>query len=118
MVQHISLGVAGLGCEPALMHLLNYVWPNVFESSPHVVQAVTGAIDGCRLALGSCVILHYLVQVSLPAPPAAGLVRAGLPCSVACCMACAVLCCAAAMLRKASTYAKRSVQLLHLGCGC
>jgi splicing factor 3B subunit 1 len=62
VVQHISLGVAGLGCEPALMHLLNYVWPNVFESSPHVVQAVTGAIDGCRLALGPCVILHYLMQ--------------------------------------------------------
>jgi hypothetical protein len=145
VVQHISLGVAGLGCEPALLHLLNYVsprtapsahpsptlaqqqlptpsarslvcmppavstrsqpayssappappqrplrpaastqtlslptrpppppglraqvWPNIFESSPHVVQAVTGAIDGCRLALGPSVVLHYLLQVRRP----------------------------------------------------
>ena len=33
VLQHISLGVAGLGCEDALMHLLNFVWPNVFEVS-------------------------------------------------------------------------------------
>lgn len=32
-------GVAGLGCEDALMHLLNYVFPNVFEVSPHIIQA-------------------------------------------------------------------------------
>lgn len=62
VVQHISLGVAGLGCEDALVHLLNYVWPNIFEQSPHVVQAVTGAIDGCRLALGPCIVLHYTLQ--------------------------------------------------------
>lgn len=31
-VKHI--GVAGLGCEDALVHLLNYVWPNIFETSP------------------------------------------------------------------------------------
>ncbi|KAI9327050.1 armadillo-type protein [Obelidium mucronatum] len=30
-VKHIALGVVGLGCEDALLHLLNYVWPNVFE---------------------------------------------------------------------------------------
>lgn len=38
VVGHMALGVAGLGCEPALTHLLNYVWPNIFEVSPHVVQ--------------------------------------------------------------------------------
>uniref|UniRef100_A0A7S0WT61 TOG domain-containing protein n=1 Tax=Chlamydomonas leiostraca TaxID=1034604 RepID=A0A7S0WT61_9CHLO len=62
VVEHISLGVAGLGCEDALVHLLNYVWPNIFEVSPHVVAAVSGAIDGCRLALGPCAILHYTLQ--------------------------------------------------------
>ena len=41
-VQHLALGVAGLGCEDALMHLLNHVWPNIFEVSPHVINAVTG----------------------------------------------------------------------------
>lgn len=62
VVQHMSLGVAGLGCEDALTHLLNYVWPNIFETSPHVVQAVQGAVDGCRLALGPAVVLHYTLQ--------------------------------------------------------
>ena len=55
--------VQGLGCEDALTHLLNYVWPNIFETSPHVVNAVTGAIDGCRLALGPAVVMSYTLQV-------------------------------------------------------
>lgn len=55
---------AGLGCEDALMHLLNHVWPNIFETSPHVVNAVNGAIDGCRLALGPAVVLGYTLQAS------------------------------------------------------
>ncbi len=38
VVQHMSLGVAGLGCEDALTHLLNYVFPNIFEVSPHIIQ--------------------------------------------------------------------------------
>ena len=53
----------GLGCEDALTHLLNYVWPNIFETSPHVVNAVNGAIDGCRLALGPAVVMSYTLQV-------------------------------------------------------
>ena len=60
--QHMALGVAGLGCEDALTHLLNYVWPNIFETSPHVVNAVMGAIDGCRLALGPAIVLNYTLQ--------------------------------------------------------
>lgn len=62
VVQHMSMGVAGLGCEDALTHLLNLVWPNIFETSPHVVNAVTGAIDGCRLALGPAYVLNYVLQ--------------------------------------------------------
>lgn len=60
--QHMALGVAGLGCEDALTHLLNYVWPNIFETSPHVVNAVMGAIDGCRLALGPAIVFNYTLQ--------------------------------------------------------
>lgn len=63
VVQHMALGVAGLGCEDALTHLLNYVWPNIFETSPHVVNAVQGAVDGCRLALGPAIVLNYILQV-------------------------------------------------------
>ena len=37
-VAHLTLGVIGFGCEDALVHLLNHVWPNVFETSPHVIQ--------------------------------------------------------------------------------
>ncbi|KAL6614775.1 hypothetical protein ACP70R_037045 [Stipagrostis hirtigluma subsp. patula] len=61
-VKHMALGVAGLGCEDALVHLLNYVWPNVFETSPHVINAVMEAIEGMRVALGAAVILNYCLQ--------------------------------------------------------
>ena len=30
-IKHMSLGVFGFGCDDALTHLLNYVWPNIFE---------------------------------------------------------------------------------------
>ena len=61
-VKHLALGVAGLGCEDALIHLLNYVWPNIFEESPHVIQAVFDAIQGLTVALGPNVILQYTLQ--------------------------------------------------------
>ncbi len=31
-VQHLAIGCVGLGVEDALVHLMNYVWPNVFET--------------------------------------------------------------------------------------
>ena len=62
-IQHMALGVYGFGCEDALTHLLNYVWPNIFESSPHVVQAFMGAIEGLRVAIGPSKILQYSLQV-------------------------------------------------------
>ena len=58
---HMALGVVGLGCEDALTHLLNYVWTNIFETSPHVIQAVMGGIDGFKMALGPAVILNYVL---------------------------------------------------------
>ncbi|KAI5683523.1 hypothetical protein M9H77_04751 [Catharanthus roseus] len=61
-VKHMALGVAGLGCEDALIHLLNYVWPNIFETSPHVINAVMEAIEGMRVALGPAVVLNYCLQ--------------------------------------------------------
>jgi splicing factor 3B subunit 1 len=61
-VKHLALGVSGLGCEDALTHLLNVVWPNIFETSPHVINAVMEAIDGLRVALGPSVILNYTLQ--------------------------------------------------------
>lgn len=61
-VKHLSLGVAGHGCEDALLHLLNFVWPNIFEESPHVIQAVFDAIQGLMVALGPHVIFQYTLQ--------------------------------------------------------
>mmetsp|Transcript_13864 Transcript_13864/g.50490 ORF Transcript_13864/g.50490 Transcript_13864/m.50490 type:complete len:1279 (+) Transcript_13864:124-3960(+) len=61
-VKHMALGVAGLGCEDALYHLLNLVFPNIFETSPHVINAVTEAIEGLRVALGPAVVLNYILQ--------------------------------------------------------
>lgn len=61
-VKHMSLGVFGLGCEDALNHLLNFVWPNLFEISPHMVMAVRDAIEGISFALGPIKIHLYLLQ--------------------------------------------------------
>ena len=35
IVKHTALGVAGMGCEDSLPHLMNLAWPNGFETSPH-----------------------------------------------------------------------------------
>lgn len=59
----MALGVYGFGCEDALVHLLNHVWPNIFETSPHLVQAFMDAVEGMRVALGPVKILQYALQV-------------------------------------------------------
>ncbi|XP_038057284.1 splicing factor 3B subunit 1-like isoform X2 [Patiria miniata] len=61
-IKHMSLGVFGFGCEDALVHLLNFVWPNIFETSPHVIQAVMDAIEGMRVGLGANKMLQYALQ--------------------------------------------------------
>jgi splicing factor 3B subunit 1 len=61
-VKHLALGCAGLGCEDAVTHLINYTWPNVFEPSPHVINAVTEAIEAARVALGPHFVLAYTLQ--------------------------------------------------------
>ena len=61
-VKHLALGCAGLGCEDAVTHLINYTWPNVFEPSPHVINAVTEAIEAARVALGPQFVLAYTLQ--------------------------------------------------------
>lgn len=63
-IKHMALGVYGFGCEDALVHLLNYVWPNIFETSPHLVQAFMDAVEGLRVSLGPIKILQYTLQVS------------------------------------------------------
>ncbi|CAK8985857.1 Splicing factor 3B subunit 1 (Pre-mRNA-splicing factor SF3b 155 kDa subunit) (SF3b155) (Spliceosome-associated protein 155) (SAP 155), partial [Durusdinium trenchii] len=62
VVQHLALGVQGVGCDDALGHLLNYVWPNVFETNPHVIGAVFGAIEALRVSYGAQRILQHCIQ--------------------------------------------------------
>lgn len=61
-IKHLALGVQGFGCEDALIHLLNYIWPNIFETSPHVVNEVLEAINGIRISIGGGIILMYTLQ--------------------------------------------------------
>jgi splicing factor 3B subunit 1 len=61
-VKHIALGAVGLGCEDALLHLLNFVWPNIFEESAHVINAVMEAVEGLMVALGPAKLMMYVLQ--------------------------------------------------------
>ncbi len=62
-VKHMALGVYGFGCEDALTHLMNYVWPNVFETAPHMMQSFHDAVDGFRVSVGPVRVLQYAIQV-------------------------------------------------------
>ncbi|PLW07094.1 hypothetical protein PCANC_21827 [Puccinia coronata f. sp. avenae] len=62
IVKHLALGTAGLGQEDANLHLMNLVWPNCFETSPHVIGACMDAIEAMRVAVGPGVVLLYTLQ--------------------------------------------------------
>jgi splicing factor 3B subunit 1 len=61
-IKHLALGVTGLNCEDALIHLLNFLWPNIFETSPHVINAIMEAVEGLRVGLGANRLMTYVVQ--------------------------------------------------------
>jgi splicing factor 3B subunit 1 len=42
------------------LHLLNLLWPNLFETSPHVIDRIIEAIDGVRNAIGTGVVMNYV----------------------------------------------------------
>jgi splicing factor 3B subunit 1 len=62
VVKHMALGVFGQNRDDALIHLMNYVWPNIFETSPHVINAVMEAIEGLRVALGPAPLFLFCLQ--------------------------------------------------------
>ncbi|PWN54183.1 putative splicing factor 3b subunit 1 [Violaceomyces palustris] len=62
IVKHLALGTAGLGQEDSMQHLLNLVWPNIFETSPHVINSVFEAIEAMRVALGPGILFQYTLQ--------------------------------------------------------
>ena len=61
-VKHMALGAVGLGVEDAMTHLLNLVWPNIFETSPHVINAVMEAVEGMRCCIGPTRVLQHVLQ--------------------------------------------------------
>lgn len=60
VVKHIALGVVGLGCEDAMVHLLNLLYPNLFETSPHVIDRIIEAIEAIRMAVGMGIVMNYV----------------------------------------------------------
>lgn len=62
IVKHTALGVRGLGKEDALMHLLNYVWPNIFQTNGHMLSAVLEAVEALRVSVGAHRVLQYILQ--------------------------------------------------------
>ncbi|KAF2772019.1 U2 snRNP component prp10 [Teratosphaeria nubilosa] len=60
VVKHIALGVVGLGCEDAMLHLLNLLFPNIFETSPHVIDRVIEAIEAVRVSVGVGAVMNYV----------------------------------------------------------
>ncbi|PVI08170.1 splicing factor 3B subunit 1 [Periconia macrospinosa] len=60
VVKHVALGCVGLDCEDAMLHLLNLLWPNLFETSPHVIDRIVEAIEGIRNAIGTPLVMNYV----------------------------------------------------------
>jgi splicing factor 3B subunit 1 len=60
VVKHVALGVVGLGCEDAMVHLLNLIFPNIFETSPHVIDRMIEAIEAIRMAVGPGIVMNYI----------------------------------------------------------
>ena len=59
VVKHLALGCIGLGYEDAMIHLLNLIFPNIFETSPHVIDRILDGIEGIRNCVGVGAVLNY-----------------------------------------------------------
>jgi splicing factor 3B subunit 1 len=62
VLKHMCLGSPGMDRQDAFLHLFNYLFPNIFEVSPHICTAVTEAVDAMRIAIGPTSVLLYLLQ--------------------------------------------------------
>ncbi len=61
-LKHIALDLIGFGCEDALLHLFNFVLPNIFEKSPHIRNGVFEAFEALRLAVSPGKMLLFILQ--------------------------------------------------------
>ncbi|KAK9456120.1 armadillo-type protein [Dipodascopsis uninucleata] len=60
VVKHIALGCIGLGCEDTMLHMLNLLMPNIFETSPHVIDRILDGIEAIRNCIGVGVVMNYV----------------------------------------------------------
>lgn len=60
VVRHLALNCMGLGLEDAMVHFLNLLLPNIYETSPHVIDRILDAIDCTRNAVGMGVAMNYI----------------------------------------------------------
>lgn len=60
VVKHMALGSFGQGYEDAFVNFLDLIWPNVFETSPHVISQVFESIESLNIVLGCGILLDYI----------------------------------------------------------
>ncbi|EAX98142.1 splicing factor subunit, putative [Trichomonas vaginalis G3] len=58
-VTSFTVGLYCQGKEDCLLHILNHLIPNVFESGMHFIEAFMNAMDAMRLSLGPGLILNH-----------------------------------------------------------
>ncbi|OHS94394.1 U2 snRNP component prp10 [Tritrichomonas foetus] len=61
-VRNFTLGCFAAGKQDAIIHLLNFLLPNIFESTLHFIDAVIDAIESMRLTLGPGIIHQYVIN--------------------------------------------------------
>ncbi|KAK9478770.1 armadillo-type protein [Lipomyces japonicus] len=59
VVKHLALGCVGLGCEDTMLHMLNLLMPNLFETSPHVIDRIIEGIEAIRNCIGVGLVMNY-----------------------------------------------------------
>jgi len=59
--KHLILALRSTGVDDAIVHLLNMVWPNIFETTPHCINSVLEVLEAVRVSLGPTILLQYLL---------------------------------------------------------
>lgn len=60
VVKHLALDCQGLNHEDVMIHFLNELMPNIFETSPHFIDRVMDGMAGLRNALGTGIAMAYI----------------------------------------------------------
>lgn len=63
VIKHMALNCVGLtndGYYDIFIHFLNLLLPNIYETSPHVINRILDSIDSLRLVLGTGSFTNYV----------------------------------------------------------